>query len=128
MSPRPSRHEGSDSHPLTPLSMAVLLALAEHDLHGYALMQEVERLTDGELVPGTGSLYTALQRLMDARLIVESPDLPAAHEDQRRRYYRITNEGRGAVRAEARRLGRLLQVARERRLAPPLPHAGEGRS
>jgi DNA-binding PadR family transcriptional regulator len=110
-------HSGPQS--LTPLSMAILLSLAERDQHGYALLQDVERLTDGELKPGTGSLYTALQRLMDEGLLIESPDLPAADEDQRRRYYRITEPGRDAVRAEAARLARVLRLARERELAGP---------
>jgi DNA-binding PadR family transcriptional regulator len=117
---------GSSS--LTPLSMAILLSLAERDLHGYALLQEVERLTEGALKPGTGSLYTALQRLMDEGLLVESPDLPASDEDQRRRYYRITSPGRDAVRAEAARLTRLLRVARERDLAGPVGRKGAERA
>ena len=116
-----ARARVGDSHPqsLTPLSMAILLSLAERDQHGYALLQDVERLTEGELKPGTGSLYTALQRLMDEGLLIDSPDLPAADEDQRRRYYRITVRGREAVRAEAARLARLLRIARDRELAGP---------
>jgi DNA-binding PadR family transcriptional regulator len=102
--------------------MEILLALAEGDLHGYALMQALELQTDGALTPGTGTLYAALQRMMDEGLIVESPDLPAPDEDQRRRYYRLTSSGREAARAESRRLTRVLERARERRLA------GEGRA
>ena len=111
--------EGPPGHlPLTPLSMAILLSLAKEDLHGYALMKEIERHSDGELAPGTGSLYAALQRLMDDGMLVESPDLPGPEEDQRRRYYRITDAGREAARAESRRMQRVLEVARERDLAP----------
>ena len=111
--------------PLTPLSMAILLALAGGDRHGYALMKEIERQTDGTLKPGTGSLYAALQRLMDDGLIEESPELPTADHDQRRRYYRITGAGRDVALAEARRMMRVLDVAREKRLAPDLAPAEE---
>jgi DNA-binding PadR family transcriptional regulator len=103
----------SDSLPLTPLSMGILLALADGDRHGYALMEEIERQTDGALKPGTGSLYAALQRLMEDGLIEESPGLPAPEQDQRRRYYRITQAGRGVALAEARRMMRVLDVARD---------------
>ena len=106
--------------PLTPLTMAILLALAKGDQHGYALMQEVEAQTDGAIVAGTGSLYAALQRLQDDGLIVDSPDRPGAGEDQRRRYFRITDAGRAAARAEAARMLRVLETARESRLIPRL--------
>ena len=104
--------------PLSPLSMAVLLALAEGNRHGYALMQDIEAQTDGALKPGTGSLYAGLQRLMADGLIREAEGEPGA--DRRRRYYAITDEGREAARAEARRLLRVLNVAASRELAPGL--------
>jgi DNA-binding PadR family transcriptional regulator len=103
--------------PLTPLSMAILVALGREDLHGYALMQEIEERSDGRLSPGTGSLYAALQRLMDAGMIVESPDRPV-DDDARRRYYRITPGGRAAVADEAERMDRLLEDARAHGLIP----------
>jgi DNA-binding PadR family transcriptional regulator len=106
--------------PLTPLTMAILLALAKGDQHGYALMQEVEAQTGGAIIAGTGSLYSALQRLQDDGLIADSPDRPAAGEDQRRRYFRITDAGRAAARAEAARMARVLEMARESRLIPKL--------
>ena len=115
----------SAPQPLTPLSMAVLLALAPGDLHGYALLQEIERQSDGALAPGTGTLYAALQRLLDEGLIAESPDRPAPGEDQRRRYYRLTAAGRGVATAESARLARVLEVARERGI---VPEAGTGRA
>jgi DNA-binding PadR family transcriptional regulator len=96
--------------------MALLLALADEDLHGYALLQEVERQSEGRLRPGTGTLYAALQRLEDDRLIRESPDLPAPDEDQRRRYFRITAHGRRAVRLEAERMVGTLRAAAAKRL------------
>ena len=100
--------------------MAILLALAKGDQHGYALMQDVEAQTDGAIVAGTGSLYAALQRLQDDGLITDSPDRPAPGEDQRRRYFRITEAGRAAARAEASRMLRVLETAREIRLIPKL--------
>jgi DNA-binding PadR family transcriptional regulator len=116
------------ARPLTPLSMGILVALAGGDLHGYALLQELEREALGGLVPGTGTLYAALQRMMEEGLIVESPDLPAPDEDQRRRYYRITREGRAAAAEESRRLAQLLETARQRKLyRGPKPAAEGGR-
>lgn len=113
--------------PLTPLTMALLLSLAEGERHGYALMKDVEEQTEGTLTPGTGSLYAALERLMDEGLIEEAPDAADGHDDRRRRYYRITEEGRAVTRAEARRMLRVLTVARDRDLAPDLvPAPREG--
>ncbi len=108
-----SRGRPEELLPLTPLSHAVLLALADRDLHGYALVQEVARQTSGALDPGTGTLYTALQRMQSDGLIADSETLPSADEDQRRKYYRITAYGREVARAEVRRLARVLEVAAE---------------
>lgn len=102
--------------PLTPLTMAILLALATEDLHGYALMQEVEAQTDGAIVPGTGSLYAALERLAEDGLVMDSLRRPAAGEDRRRKYHRITAAGRAAARAEALRMARVLETARAKAL------------
>jgi len=107
----------STESPLTPLSMALLVALGHGDLHGYALLREVEDRSDGRLRPGTGSLYSALQRLMEEGLIVESPDRPE-DDDSRRKYYRITGEGRASVATEARRMEELLADARRHGLIP----------
>ena len=107
--------------PLTPLSTAILLGLAEGARHGYAIMKEVERQTDGRLAPGAGSLYAALQRLQDDGLIAEAPagaDPDTA--DARRRYYALTAFGRQVARAELLRMARVIQLAHERRLAPEL--------
>jgi len=107
--------------PLTPLSMAILLALLDGEQHGYALMREVEAQTDGALVPGTGSLYAALERLMGQGLIVESVRRPRTGEDGRRRYYRITPAGRAAARTEAERMMRVVEAARARALIGDRP-------
>ena len=104
--------------PLTPLSLAILLALADGDLHGYAIMKQVEGQTEGQLNVGAGSLYAALQRMRDDALITESPDAPPAGADARRRYYRLTPFGREVARQETLRMARVLAVAREKRIAP----------
>jgi DNA-binding PadR family transcriptional regulator len=97
--------------PITPLSMAILLSLAREEMHGYGLMSEVAEQTGRR--PGTGTLYAALERLEDEGLIEESPEGPGPREDQRRRYYRITQAGRAQARAESARLLRVLDRARE---------------
>ena len=104
--------------PLTPLSHAILIALAGEDLHGYAIVQEVERQTHGALRPGTGTLYAALQRLGADGLIADSAYAPGPDEDARRKYYRLTRRGRAAAVAEAARLERVLEVAGSRGLRP----------
>ena len=106
----------SESSVPTPLSHAVLLALLDADRHGYGIIKEVERQTEGALRPGTGTLYTALQRLQDEGLIAESPRRPDPDDDARRKYYRITAAGRAAARAETLRLIRLVAVARDKAL------------
>ncbi len=106
------------TQPLTPLSHTILLALADGDRHGYSIVQEVERLSDGALRPGTGTLYAALQRMVQDGLLADSETLPAPDEDKRRKYYRVTPLGRAAARAEAARLQRVLAIAGEKDLLP----------
>lgn len=103
--------------PLSPPVYHVLLALGEDTLHGYAMMQAFERLTDGaeQLLPGT--LYATLARMVETGLIEETA-APGPEDDARRRYYRATPFGRGVARAETARMARLVEVARVRRLAP----------
>lgn len=103
--------------PLTPLSHAVLLAVADGALHGYAIMKAIEELGEGRVRAGTGTLYAALQRMEDDRLIAEAP-APPDETDGRRRYYELTELGRSVARAEAGRLARLLERADARRLGP----------
>ena len=117
---------GSSELPLTPLSTAILLALAHEDLHGYALMQAVEAQSGGVLAPGTGTLYAALGRLLDEGAIDET-DAPAP-DGRRGRTYRISDAGRALVRAEAARLDQVLALARAHGLAPDPPLATEGGS
>jgi len=105
----------AQSESLTPLSAAILFALADGASHGYAIIKEIEALTDGEMRPHTGSMYLALHRLLEDGLIVESQ---VKGEDTRRRYYKLSDEGREAARAEARRLAQLVKVASAKRLIP----------
>lgn len=104
--------------PLSPLSMAILLALVDGERHGYALMQDIESQTDGALRPGTGSLYAGLQRLSGHALIRESEGAPGA--DRRRRHFAITDAGREIARAEAQRMLRVLSVASDKDLVGAL--------
>lgn len=115
----------SEQLPLSPLSMAILLALADGERHGYALMQEIAEQTDGTLKPGTGSLYAGLQRLMADGLIDESEGEPGA--DRRRRYYAITEDGRACAIAESLRMLRVLDIAAKKKLSSGLePAPGSG--
>ena len=99
--------------PLTPHQFHILLALVDGPLHGYAVIQEVERRTDGALRLGTGTLYTAVARLAELDLIAE-----AGREDERRRFYRLTPLGRAVLRAETARLEALVRHAHDRGIRP----------
>lgn len=91
----------------------VLLVLAEGDAHGYRIMHEVDTMTSGAVGLRPGVLYAALGRLADDGLIIETDERPAAElDDQRRRYYRITDSGRRALGAEIDRLSQLVRHAR----------------
>jgi DNA-binding PadR family transcriptional regulator len=102
--------------PLTPAMFHVLLALAGDDLHGYAILKEVELRTAGEVKLSTGTLYGIIKRLLNDGLIIERRERPAAHDDERRRYYRLTPKGREVAAAEAERLEKVVALARARRL------------
>jgi DNA-binding PadR family transcriptional regulator len=100
--------------PLPPATFHILLALAEEDRHGYAIIQNVALRTGGELKLSAGTLYRSLQRMLEQGLVVETRDRPSPeHDDERRRYYRITPYGTAVARAEARRLTQLVRLARE---------------
>jgi len=105
--------------PLPPVTFHVLLALADGDRHGYAIIQDVEARTGGELRLGAGTLYRSMHRMLEQGLIVESNRRPArALDDERRRYYRLTPFGTAVARAETRRLTQLVRLARARGLTP----------
>jgi DNA-binding PadR family transcriptional regulator len=95
------------------------LALADEERHGYGIMKEVEDRTGGEVRLGPGTLYGALKRLLSEGLIEESGERPDPElDDQRRRYYQITDFGRRVAGAEAERLQDLVNTARARKLLP----------
>jgi DNA-binding PadR family transcriptional regulator len=103
--------------PLPASEFQILLALADGERHGYAIMQEIERRSAGAVRLGPGTLYGSIKRMLAAGLIEESDARPAASsDDERRRYYRITVLGRLAATAEARRMERLVAAARAKRL------------
>jgi DNA-binding PadR family transcriptional regulator len=100
--------------PLPPATFHILLALAESDRHGYAIIQDVAARTNGDLKLSAATLYRSVQRMLEQGLIVESRERPGPEEDdERRRYYRITEYGTDVARAEARRLMQLVKFARE---------------
>ena len=87
--------------PLSPATLHILLALAGEDRHGYGIMREVERQSDGQYRLGPGTLYDNLQRLLDKGLVAEAPKT-AIDDDPRRRYYRLTNLARQSSRCRNR--------------------------
>lgn len=103
--------------PLTPAMFHVLLALAGDDLHGYAILKEVELRTGGKVRLSTGTLYGIIKRLLNDGLIVELRSRPAnSDDDERRRYYRLTPQGRQVAAEEAERMDEVLSIARSRNL------------
>jgi DNA-binding PadR family transcriptional regulator len=107
---------------LLPLPLAtfhILVALAEGDRHGYAIIQDVAARTDGALKLSAGTLYRSIQRMLEDGLLVEARERPAPEDDdERRRYYRLTPLGTAVARAEAARLAGLVKLARAVGLAP----------
>ena len=99
--------------PLPVAQLHILLALASGDKHGYAIMREVEVLTEGEVTMGPGTLYGSVKKMLKAGLIEESDERPDSEmDDQRRRYYRMTGLGRRVLDAEIDRMERLSRTAR----------------
>jgi DNA-binding PadR family transcriptional regulator len=109
-----------DLLPLSPQVFHILAALAGGDQHGYGIMQEVASRTAGKLRLSPGTLYGSIKRMLEQGLIAELSDgeRPAAGDDERRRYYRLTPFGRKVAKAEAVRLAELLEQARAYGLAP----------
>jgi DNA-binding PadR family transcriptional regulator len=105
--------------PLTPLASQVLVALADADRHGYGIIREVADRTDGMVRIRTGTLYTMLQRLLDERLVesvADAQDGAPFKNDERRKYYRLTELGRDVLGAETRRLELLISHARQKQV------------
>lgn len=112
--------------PLQPAAFHILLALAAGERHGYALMADVEALSDGALRIGPGTLYGSIKRLLAAGFIAEAQSRPDPQlDDQRRRYYRLTGAGRAALSAEAARLARLVDIATQRQVLRHPPRLRE---
>jgi DNA-binding PadR family transcriptional regulator len=113
------RPDPADFLPLTPAIAHILLALADEDRHGYAILQEVAARTEGEVKLSAGTLYRSIHRMLEDGLVVELRERPAPEDDdERRRYYRITPFGAAVARAEARRLASLVRQARAVGLVP----------
>jgi DNA-binding PadR family transcriptional regulator len=108
-----------DLLPLPPATFHILVALTDEDRHGYAIIQDVEERTRGELRLSAGTLYRSIQRMLEQGLIAETRTRPAPElDDERRRYYTITAFGTAVARAEMRRLTQLVKLARARGLTP----------
>jgi DNA-binding PadR family transcriptional regulator len=105
--------------PLQSATFHILLALADEDRHGYAIIQDVAERTGGAIRLSAGTLYRSIQRMLEDGLIVEPRQRPPREDDDdRRRYYRITPLGAAVAKAEAGRLANLVKMARARGLAP----------
>lgn len=113
--------------PLTPVTLNVLLALADEERHGYGIILEVRDRTGGKTRMGPGTLYSAIRRLVDGQMIEESGQRPApGSDDERRRYYRLTDFGRKVLAAEVERLESTVRVAREKGAYPALGAGSPG--
>ena len=105
--------------PLPTATFHILLALAEDDRHGYAIIQDVAARTDGAVTLSAGTLYRSIQRMLNQGLIEELSERPAPElDDERRRYYRLTAFGRKVAAAETSRLASLLRLARQSGFQP----------
>ena len=103
--------------PLTPAVFNILLALADSEKHGYGIMLEVETNTSGQVLMGPGTLYGSIKRMLKADLIEESDERADPEmDDQRRKYYRLTDLGWRTLRMEAERLASQVQIARAKNL------------
>ncbi|MGQ0737376.1 MAG: PadR family transcriptional regulator [Acidobacteriota bacterium] len=108
-----ARFDASRYLPLTPAMFQVLVALADGERHGYAIIKDVARRTDGKVQLRAATLYTVIKRFVIDGLIQESAERPdPALDDERRRYYRLTDRGRAVAIAEAERLTETLAQAR----------------
>jgi DNA-binding PadR family transcriptional regulator len=105
--------------PLTPAVFHILLALADRERHGYGIMQDIAARTGGTIRMGPGTLYGSIKRMLADGLIEESGERPDPElDDERRRYYRLTELGQRVLRAEALRLDRLLRIAQAKHVLP----------
>lgn len=113
----PRRRLPQSHLPLSVPVFQILLSLSDRELHGYAVIQDIQARTAGEVSLTASTLYAAIKRLLDAGLIDELDERPD-DDDSRRRYYRILPAGLDVVRLEAGRLERAVRMARQKRLTP----------
>ena len=112
--------------PLTSAVFHILLALADGEKHGYAIMQEIGVRTGGAMRMGPGTLYGSIQRMLKGGFIIESQErADPVHGEERRRYYRLTGFGQRVLQAEARRLEQLVYIAQSKQVLPGFSTAGE---
>lgn len=111
-----TRSDPSSHLPLTPIVLHILLALAEGERHGYAIAQEIETATAGQVRAGPGTMYGSIQRMLTASLIEEVA--ARATDDERRRYYRTTPLGKRVLELELQRLVDVVAIARDKSLLP----------
>lgn len=103
--------------PLTPAVFHILLALADVERHGYAIMQSVAGATDGQIKMGPGTLYGTLKRLLESKMVEETDERPDPElDDERRRYYRLSALGRRVIEAEVLRYAKIVKLARSKGL------------
>jgi DNA-binding PadR family transcriptional regulator len=115
----PDREAADRLLPLPSATFHILLALMDQDRHGYAILQDVEARTGGELRMSAGTLYRSIARMVEQGLIAEAARRPRAkHVDERRRYYHLTAFGQAVARAELARLAQLIRLAQARGLTP----------
>ncbi|MCX6592102.1 MAG: PadR family transcriptional regulator [Acidobacteria bacterium] len=108
--------------PLPAATFHILLAVADEDRHGYAIIGDIEVRTGGTLRLSAGTLYRSIQRMVEQDLIIETDERPAPEfDDERRRYYRITPFGRQVAKAESQRFASLVEQARALGLVPGRP-------
>lgn len=101
--------------PLPAAAFQILLSLCDGDLHGYAIMRQVEEQTEGKVRLGPGTLYSSIQALLEEGLIEEVADA-SEEANERRRLYRLTSNGKKVARAEAERLAGILRIARAKKI------------
>ena len=113
--------------PLTPAVLDIMVALGDEELHGYAIMQEVRRRTAGKRRLAPGTLYRSLKQMEERGLLEESEERPEAGlDDERRRYYRLTDLGRRVALAELERLEGLVRAGRSKGFVPSGRPSGAG--
>jgi DNA-binding PadR family transcriptional regulator len=118
----PAKQDPEIMLPLTPAVFHILLALADGERHGYSIMQEIAAQTEGTLRIGPTTLYRSIKRMLEDDMIIETEERPdPALDDERRRYYRLTQFGLRVTQAEMQRLSRTLEIARKKPLFSETP-------